>query len=539
SDPSVSGQGTNLASSCTANFIALCQDASGAPWFGGAPITRPTGSTAWDLGAYMGQGGTTGPPVVTITSPSAGAASGIATLTVTAAPQGSATISSCQFTIDGFTFGAPDTSSPYTISWDTTTAANASHIVGASCTDSNAQVGTASTVAVTVSNSAPGCFVSQDNDSGPLSWAATQAITPQSADFTLTLTATPNTANQDTVIALSQGVMAAYNDGVALVRFNNLGEIDVYKGSISGYAADVSQSYSPGTTYAITFTIHWATSTYDVALTSPVSVTLATGYGFRSTGAAASLGVLNAISDNDTPDTAKVCNVTLAGSTSVSLSPASPFDFGSVTVGNNASQTLTATSVGGTVNYTGTQPTITGNSDFTLTSQPCTGAISTHCDPVVKFTPTGSGLETATVTFTDDATGSPQTVAVSGTGVPATPTLSVSPASVNFGSVLVHTTSSSGPIVLTIASGPVTFTGTPSLSGANAADFALASNTCSGTVSAASCQTVVSFTPSLVAAESATLTYVDNATGSPQTVSLSGTGYLAPHPPTNVHATAN
>jgi hypothetical protein len=47
----------------------------------------------------------------------------------------------------------------------------------------------------------------------------------------------------------------------------------------------------------------------------------------------------------------------------------------------------------------------------------------------------------------------------------------------------------------------------------------------------------VSFTPSLVAAESATLTYTDNATGSPQTVALTGSGYLAPHPPTAVHAT--
>jgi hypothetical protein len=49
----------------------------------------------------------------------------------------------------------------------------------------------------------------------------------------------------------------------------------------------------------------------------------------------------------------------------------------------------------------------------------------------------------------------------------------------------------------------------------------------------------VSFTPSAVGSESATLSYADSATGSPQTVALTGSGYLAPHPPTAVQATVN
>ena len=104
---------------------------------------------------------------------------------------------------------------------------------------------------------------------------------------------------------------------------------------------------------------------------------------------------------------------------------------------------------------------ISGNADFTINSNTCTGSIPSSCATQIKFAPTSAALETATVTYTDDATGSPQTVAVSGTGVPATPTLSVNPTSLNFGGVQVHTTSSNGPIVLTISSGPVTFTGTP------------------------------------------------------------------------------
>ncbi len=534
SDPSVSGQGANLTSSCTGSLALLCQDTSGAAWFGGAYITRPTGSTAWDLGAFMGQGGTTGPPLVSFTSPSAGTVSGTQTLTVTATPQGSATISSCQFTIDGFPFGSALTISPYTLSWNSATAANAAHVLGASCTDSNAQVGTASTVTVTISNSMPGCFVSTDNDSGALSWTANQSFTAQSANFTATFTATPNSAGQDSVIALSQSPINAYAQAAALIRFNSTGQIDVYKGSISNYAADATVNYSPGTTYAFTYTIHWSAGTYDVAITSPVSVALATGYTFRVGAPIASLGYINAVSDNTTPDTADVCNFQIGSAASLSFSPAS-LNFGNLTVGSNATQTITATTVGGTVNFSSVA--ISGNADFTINSNTCTASIPSSCATQIKFAPTSPALETATVTFTDDATGSPQTVAVSGTGVPATPTLSVSPASVNFGGVQVHVTSSSGPIVLSISSGPVTFTGTPSLSGANAADFALASNTCTGTVSTASCQTVVSFTPSAVGAESAALSYADNATGSPQSVALSGTGFLAPHPPTAIHAT--
>ncbi len=531
SDPNVSGQALNLSSSCSGAFIALCQDTKGAIWFGSAYVPRPAGSTPWDRGAYEFQGGTTGPPAVTITAPANNATvSGTISLTAVCTPQGSATVGSIQFQIDGTSFGSAGAPSPYTLSWNTLTAANASHTISATCTDSNSQTGTASTIAVTVSNSTPGCFVSGSNTN----WNSYQAFTAQTTNFTATFTATPNTNNQDSVIALSQAPITAYSQGAALIRFNSSGQIDVYKGSLGDYTADTAVNYAAGVTYAFTLTVNMSAGTYTVALTSPSSVTLATGYTFRTTASAASLGYINAVSDNTTPDTAEVCNFQIGSAASLSFSPAS-LNFGNLTVGSNAAQTVTATTVGGAVNFTSVA--ISGNADFTINSNTCTGSVPSSCATQIKFAPTSAALETATVTFTDDATGSPQTVAISGTGVPATPTLSISPTSVNFGGVQVHVTSSSGPILLTISSGPVTFTGTPSLSGANAADFALASNTCTGTVSAASCQTVVSFTPSAVGAESAALSYTDNATGSPQSVALTGTGYLAPHPPTAVHAT--
>ena len=55
-DTNVKGTGTNLSSSCSSSFL-LCQDASGAPWFGGSSQTR---NVPWDMGAYVLGGG--GPP---------------------------------------------------------------------------------------------------------------------------------------------------------------------------------------------------------------------------------------------------------------------------------------------------------------------------------------------------------------------------------------------------------------------------------------------------------------------------------------------
>ena len=177
-DPNTAGQGNNLTTSCSGNLAPLCQDTSGAPWFGGAYKTRPTGTTAWDMGAFQGQGGATGPPSISISSPSPGTISATVNLTATCTPQGSATVSSIQFTIDGINFGAAGTSSPYTLSWNTLTAANGSHAIGAVCTDSNAQTGTAGAVSVTVSNSMPGCFVSGSN----ANWNSHQAFTAQTTN---------------------------------------------------------------------------------------------------------------------------------------------------------------------------------------------------------------------------------------------------------------------------------------------------------------------------------------------------------------------
>ena len=57
-----------------------------------------------------------------------------------------------QFRLDGADLGAEDTSAPYTIAWDTTTASSGPHTLSAVARDAAGNSATASDVAVTVSN---------------------------------------------------------------------------------------------------------------------------------------------------------------------------------------------------------------------------------------------------------------------------------------------------------------------------------------------------------------------------------------------------
>jgi hypothetical protein len=107
----------------------------------------------------------------------------------------------------------------------------------------------------------------------------------------------------------------------------------------------------------------------------------------------------------------------------VSLSPAS-LTFGSQTVGTqSASQTITLTNTGTSAVAISLPATFVGTNPadflFTTSSSPCpaTLAAGASCQTNVAFKPTTSGTRIASVSFTDSAAGSPQTVPLSGTGV--------------------------------------------------------------------------------------------------------------------------
>jgi Big-like domain-containing protein/PASTA domain-containing protein/lysyl oxidase len=94
------------------------------------------------------------PPAVTMTAPAAGAVSGTAVVMSANASDPSG-ITSMQFLIDGSPIGAPVTTPPYSINWDTTATPDGTYYVTAQATAATTFVGTAAPVLVTVSNGAP------------------------------------------------------------------------------------------------------------------------------------------------------------------------------------------------------------------------------------------------------------------------------------------------------------------------------------------------------------------------------------------------
>jgi hypothetical protein len=123
----------------------------------------------------------------------------------------------------------------------------------------------------------------------------------------------------------------------------------------------------------------------------------------------------------------------------------------------------------------------------------------------------------------------PQSVTANFGAIPA-PVASLAPASLSFtaqtgatSAAQTATLKNTGNAALNISG--ITFTG------ANPTDFAQ-TNTCGESLAAsASCSIAITFTPASAASFAATLSVADNAAGSPQTVSLTGTG-TAPPPPT-------
>jgi len=96
--------------------------------------------------------GDTTPPTVSMTAPANGATvSG--SVAVSANASDNVGVVGVQFKLDGANLGAEDTSAPYSISWDTTAAANGSHSLTAVARDAAGNHSTSSPVSVTVSNS--------------------------------------------------------------------------------------------------------------------------------------------------------------------------------------------------------------------------------------------------------------------------------------------------------------------------------------------------------------------------------------------------
>ena len=159
----------------------------------------------------------------------------------------------------------------------------------------------------------------------------------------------------------------------------------------------------------------------------------------------------------------------------ITISP-TMLTFASQTVGTtSATQTVTVSNAGG-VAITFTSIVTTGDFAGATTAQcPSIAVDSTNCTFQIAFKPTAAGTRTGAITFTDNATGSPQTVTLTGTAVNGPATVTVSPTTLTFASQSISTTSPAQNVTVTnTGTGPVNFTSF-SITGSGSSSFALAS----------------------------------------------------------------
>jgi hypothetical protein len=243
---------------------------------------------------------------------------------------------------------------------------------------------------------------------------------------------------------------------------------------------------------------------------------------------------------------------TTAAAPAVTLAPTS-LTFASTTVGVTTAAQLVTVTNSGTAALTLTSETLTGTNatSFLISANTCTTSLAAEasCTVSVEFKPAAAGALAASLSIADNATGSPQAVALTGTGAAAAaPILTLSPASIAFPATVTASTSAAQVVTVSNTGTAAATISSIALSGTNSTSF-VEIGTCGTSLAAgSSCSIVVAFKPASAAALSGTLTVTDNAAGSPQSVALTGTGTAAPTLtlsaasmafPTTLHATTS
>jgi hypothetical protein len=234
--------------------------------------------------------------------------------------------------------------------------------------------------------------------------------------------------------------------------------------------------------------------------------------------------------------------VAISGSPQATPAPVALFSPGDLAFQNDGigapvpPQTITFANTGtASMNISSIAITGANAADFSQTNT-CTSstlAAGANCSFTVTFTPSTTAAETAAVTITDNAAGSPQSAGLTSFAYVVPPPMpSLNPSSLSFASTAVGATSSltfsimnSGGQALTVSG--ITFTGT------NPSDFTQSSS-CASVAASASCVVSVTFQPQAqgLRTASAVVTFA-NVTPATQSVALSGTG-TAPSTPFTV-----
>jgi hypothetical protein len=219
-----------------------------------------------------------------------------------------------------------------------------------------------------------------------------------------------------------------------------------------------------------------------------------------------------------------------AGYTSSAAQPQTPgagvlsggvtsLSFGNVAIGSNSVQSLSITNTG-LAAVSISQSTISG-AGFTVTGGNPAGSVAVGQSVTVQiqFAPQSAGALSGSLVVASNASNSPLTISISGTGTQTG--LTISPASLSFGNVTVGQSGSQN-VTLT-NSGNVSLV--LSLATVSGSGFGITGLTLPATLTAGqSLSFNAQFTPAIAGAATGTIIFSDNASNSPQTLTLAGTG---------------
>jgi len=200
----------------------------------------------------------------------------------------------------------------------------------------------------------------------------------------------------------------------------------------------------------------------------------------------------------------------------------STINFTNGVVGTSLSQPLIITNTG-TATLTITQVTATGAafsvSGFTLPLGVNAGKQTTI---TVNFLPTLVGTVPGNISILSNAPTSPTPVTLTGTAIAATLTLNISPTSLSFGNVTTGTSSATQNVTITNTGNSNVTISQINLTGAG---YSMTGGGAPVTLTPTQSITlVVQFSPTTAVSVPGSITVVSNATGSPATIPLSGTG---------------
>lgn len=203
----------------------------------------------------------------------------------------------------------------------------------------------------------------------------------------------------------------------------------------------------------------------------------------------------------------------------VALTPAA-LTWGYIVEGVTApAKTVTLTNTGSATLNIGK---VTTSGDFAqlIVAQSCSSTLAPgkSCVLKVTFTPTQVGVRNGTLTVTDNASDSPQTVTLAGTGAVQA---ALTPSGGTFPAWTVGTTSPPKVFTLTNKQNVALNTIVISTTG----DFAVSATTCTASLAGkGKCTISVTITPTATGTRTGQLSVSDSAGNSPQTSNLTGTG---------------